>query len=68
MPVISLILSMAFTFRVNATVINVTTCPDVVTFKVPDGNFYEQYGDGLKIGDSIEARYNPVTKEFHVTW
>lgn len=65
---ITMILSMAFTFQVNATVVNVTTCPDVVTFKVPDGNLYEQYGDGLEIGDSLVAEYNPVTKEFYVTW
>ena len=68
MATIAMILSMAFTFSVNATVINVTTCPDTVTFCVPDGNTYIQYGDGLKIGDVLTARYNPVTREFHVTW
>ena len=68
MPVISLILTMAFTFQVNATVINVTTCPDMVTFCVPDGHTYNQYGNGLEVGDVLEARYNPVTGEFHVTW
>lgn len=65
---ITMILSMAFTFRVNATVVNVTTCPDVVTFEVPDGNLYDQYGDGLEIGDVLTARYNPITRKFHVTW
>ncbi len=68
MPVITMLLSMAFTFQVNATVINVTTCPDTVTFEVPDGNTYIQYGDGLEIGDVLTAQYNPVTREFHVTW
>ena len=68
MPVITMILTMAFTFQVNATVVNVTTCPDVVTFEVPDGNLYEQYGDGLEIGDVLTAQYNPVTKEFSVDW
>lgn len=65
---IAMILSMAFTFQVNATVVNVTTCPDTVTFEVPDGNTYIQYGDGLEIGDVLTAQYNPVTKEFHIDW
>ena len=65
---IAMILGMAFTFQVNATVINVTTCPDTVTFEVPDGNTYIQYGDGLEIGDVLTAQYNPVTKEFHIDW
>lgn len=65
---ITMILSMAFTFSVNATVINVTTCPDTVTFEVPDGNIYIQYGNGLEIGDVLTAQYNPVTKEFHIDW
>lgn len=68
MPVISLILTAIFTFQVNATVVNVTTCPDTVTFEVPDGNTYIQYGDGLEIGDVLTAQYNPVTKEFHIDW
>jgi len=68
MPVITMLLSMAFTFQVNATVVNVTTCPDTVTFEVPDGNTYIQYGDGLEIGDVLTAQYNPVTKEFHIDW
>ena len=68
MSIFTMILSMAFTFQVNATVIDVTTCPDTVTFCVPDGNTYVQYGDGLEIGDSLVAEYNPVTREFHVTW
>lgn len=65
---ITMILTALFTVQVKATVINVTTCPDVVTFEVPDGNLYDQYGDGLEIGDSLVAEYNPVTKEFYVTW
>lgn len=68
MATIAILLSMALTFQVNATVINVTTCPDTVTFEVPDGNTYIQYGDGLKVGDSLVAEYNPVTKEFHIDW
>jgi len=65
---ISALLTALFTVQVKATVINVTTCPDTVTFEVPDGNYYIQYGDGLKIGDSLVAEYNPITREFHVTW
>lgn len=66
--VITMIMTAMFTFQVNATVVNVTTCPDTVTFEVPDGNTYNQYGDGLEVGDVLTAQYNPVTKEFHVTW
>jgi len=62
------LLTALFTVQVKATVINVTTCPDTVTFEVPDGNIYDQYGDGLEIGDVLEAEYNPLTKEFHVDW
>ena len=65
---ITAILTALFTVQVKATVINVTMCPDIVTFKVPDGNLYDQYGDGLEVGDVLDATYNPVTKEFHVDW
>ena len=68
MPIISLILTALFTVQVKATVIDVTTCPDTVTFCVPDGNYYIEYGNGLEIGDTLTAEYNPVTREFHVTW
>ncbi len=65
---ITMIITAMFTFQVNATVINVTTCPDTVTFSVPDGNTYIQYGDGLHVGDVLVAEYNPVTREFHIDW
>lgn len=65
---ITAILTALFTAQVKATVVNVTTCPDIVTFSVPDGNLYDQYGDGLKVGDTLTAQYNPVTKEFSVDW
>lgn len=57
-----------FTVQVKATVVNVTMCPDIVTFSVPDGNVFNQYGYGLEMGDTLTALYNPVTKEFHVDW
>ena len=57
-----------FTVQVKATVINVTMCPDTVTFEVPDGNTFYQYGYGLERGDTLTALYNPVTKEFHIDW
>jgi len=62
------LLTALFTVQVKATVVNVCQCPDIVTFSVPDGNLYDQYGDGLKVGDTLTALYNPVTKEFHVDW
>ena len=62
------ILTALFTVQVKATVVNVTTCPDIVTFEVPDGNLYDQYGDGLEVEDVLNATYNPITKEFHVDW
>lgn len=65
---ITAILTALFTVQVKATVVNVTTCPDIVTFEVPDGNLYDQYGDGLHVGDTLTALYNPVTKEFSVDW
>ena len=65
---ITAILTALFTVQVKATVINVTTCPDIVTFEVPDGNLYDQYGDGLKVGDTLTAQYNPITKKFSVDW
>lgn len=65
---ITAILTALFTVQVKATVVNVTTCPDIVTFEVPDGNLYDQYGDGLKVGDTLTAQYNPVTKEFSIDW
>lgn len=65
---ITAFLTALFTVQVKATVINVTTCPDIVTFEVPDGNLYDQYGDGLEVGDVLTAQYNPVTKEFSVDW
>lgn len=65
---ISTLLTALFTVQVKATVVNVTTCPDIVTFEVPDGNLYDQYGDGLEVGDVLTAQYNPVTKEFSVDW
>lgn len=65
---ISALLTALFTVQVKATVVNVRQCPDIVTFEVPDGNLYDQYGDGLEVGDSLVAEYNPITKEFHVTW
>lgn len=65
---ITTLLTALFTVQVKATVVNVCQCPDIVTFEVPDGNLYDQYGDGLKIGDTLTAQYNPVTKEFSVDW
>lgn len=65
---ISTLLTALFTVQVKATVINVCQCPDIVTFEVPDGNLYDQYGDGLEVGDVLIAQYNPVTKEFSVDW
>lgn len=65
---ITAILTTLFTVQVKATVVNVTTCPDIVTFEVPDGNLYDQYGDGLKVGDTLTAQYNPITKKFSVDW
>ena len=62
------LLTALFTVQVKATVVNVITCPDIVTFKVPDGNLYDQYGDGLEVGDVLTATYNPITKKFHVDW
>lgn len=62
------IMTALFTVQVKATVVNVCQCPDIVTFSVPDGNLYNQYGDGLAIGDTLTATYNPVTKEFSVDW
>ncbi len=62
------IMTALFTVQVKATVVNVCQCPDIVTFSVPDGNLYNQYGDGLHVGDTLTATYNPVTKEFHVDW
>lgn len=65
---ISTLLTALFTVQVKATVVNVCQCPDIVTFEVPDGNIYNQYGDGLEVGDVLTAQYNPVTKEFHIDW
>ena len=65
---LTVLLTALFTVQVKTTVVNVTTCPDIVTFSVPDGNLYNQYGDGLKVGDVLDATYNPITKEFHVDW
>lgn len=65
---ISTLLTALFAVQVKATVVNVTTCPDIVTFEVPDGNLYDQYGDGLEVGDVLDATYNPVTKEFSIDW
>ena len=61
-------LATILTVQVNAVVTNVVMCPDVITFQVPDGNIFEEYGTGLKIGDTIKAEYNPVTKELHLNW
>jgi len=65
---ITAILTALFTVQVKTTVVNVTTCPDIITFEVPDGNLYDQYGDGLKVGDTLTAQYNPITKKFSVDW
>lgn len=65
---ISTLLTALFTVQVKTTVVNVCQCPDIVTFEVPDGNLYDQYGDGLEVGDVLTAQYNPVTKEFSVDW
>lgn len=65
---ISTLLTALFTVQVKATVVNVCQCPDIVTFEVPDGNLYDQYGDGLEVGDVLTATYNPVTKEFSIDW
>lgn len=65
---ISTLLTALFTVQVKATVVDVCQHPDIVTFEVPDGNLYDQYGDGLEVGDVLTATYNPVTKEFHVDW
>lgn len=65
---ISTLLTALFTVQVKATVVNVCQYPDIVTFEVPDGNLYDQYGDGLEVGDVLTAQYNPVTKEFSVNW
>ena len=61
------LLTALFTVQVKATVVE-CQYPDIVTFEVPDGNLYDQYGDGLEVGDVLTATYNPVTKEFHVDW
>ena len=64
---ISTLLTALFFFFFKATVVE-CQYPDIVTFEVPDGNLYDQYGDGLEVGDVLTATYNPVTKEFHVDW